>query len=36
MANYCIFTGNLTNDPELTQTANGKDVLNFNIAVNSG
>lgn len=34
--NKCIIIGNLTNDPELRQTQNGKSVVKFTIAVNNG
>lgn len=32
--NRVVLSGNLTRDPELRQTASGKDVLSFGIAVN--
>ena len=32
--NFCCFVGNLTRDPELKQTANGNNVVQFSIAVN--
>lgn len=34
--NQCTFIGNLTRDPELTQTQSGKSVVKFTIAVNNG
>lgn len=34
--NKIILIGNLTRDPELTRTNNGKDIANFSIAVNKG
>ncbi len=34
--NKVILTGNLTRDPELHETAAGKSVLKFDIAVNRG
>lgn len=32
--NCCVFAGNLTRDPEIRSTGNGKIVCNFAIAVN--
>lgn len=32
--NKCIFSGNITSQPELKQTATGTEVCNFSIAVN--
>lgn len=34
--NQCVIIGNLTSDPELRQTPNGKSVVKFTIAVNNG
>lgn len=34
--NLCIFTGNLTRDPEMRYTPQGTPVTDFTIAVNSG
>lgn len=34
--NKCIFTGNLTRDPEMRYTNGGKAVTEFSIAVNEG
>ena len=34
--NQCTIIGNLTRDPELTQTQSGKSVVKFTIAVNNG
>jgi len=34
--NQCTIIGNLTRDPELTQTTSGKSVVKFTIAVNNG
>ena len=34
--NQCVFIGNLTADPELRQTQNGKSVVKFTIAINNG
>lgn len=34
--NQCTIIGNLTRDPELTQTASGKSVVKFTVAVNNG
>lgn len=34
--NQCTIIGNLTRDPELTQTQSGKSVVKFTVAVNNG
>jgi single-strand DNA-binding protein len=34
--NQCVIIGNLTSDPELRQTPNGKSVVKFTVAVNNG
>ena len=34
--NQCVIIGNLTSDPELRQTQNGKSVARFTVAVNNG
>lgn len=34
--NKLMIIGNLTGDPELRTTSNGKDVCHFNVAVNRG
>lgn len=34
--NLCIFIGNLTADPEMKYTENGKAVTTFSIAINNG
>ena len=34
--NQCVIIGNLTSDPELRQTQNGKSVVKFTVAVNNG
>jgi single-strand DNA-binding protein len=34
--NSCIFIGNLTADPEMKYTENGKAVTSFSIAINNG
>lgn len=34
--NQCTIIGNLTSDPEIRQTQNGKSVVKFTVAVNNG
>lgn len=34
--NQCVIIGNLTSDPELRQTQNGKSVVKFTVAINNG